>query len=139
MKFILTFSILVIASALQLRHAVACSPAPGSLPTSACEASSSADNVYAGRIVNVRNQNLNYRIKVRATRIWKGKRLQRRIVVTPSSSAACGFDQLNVGQRMLFFTVKQGAKESTNHLTGTKDLTTANRDIKELNRGCSSR
>ena len=122
-------SLLVI---LQAASAYACS----CLPRTPQQSFASAQAVFAGRVIDVGQQNPASEVRVRfeVSRIWKGQKRPRIVVMTSSSSASCGYS-FQVGENYLIYASLQESQLQTGLCSGTKPLSMAQEDLAVLGRG----
>ena len=122
-------SLLVI---LQAASAYACS----CLPRTPQQSFASAQAVFAGRVIDVGQQNPASEVRVRfeVSRIWKGQKRPQIVVMTSSSSASCGYS-FQVGENYLIYASLQESQLQTGLCSGTKPLSMAQEDLAVLGRG----
>jgi hypothetical protein len=87
-----------LALSASLSNATACSPVAGSTP-SIKEQLKNADAVFTGKITAV-NSGV---ISVRVALVYKGRVAKEVSVEIPSSSAACGIDNMKKGRRIVVY------------------------------------
>jgi ribosomal protein L18 len=109
--------------------------------------------VFAGRVIDViqpnpvernsnrrRPSNPTSEVKVifEVSRVWKGQRRPRIVVMTSSSSASCGYS-FQKREQYLVYASTQESQLQTGLCSGTKSLSTAQEDLAILGEGLSPR
>lgn len=74
------------------------------------------------------------RVIFQVSRVWKGSQKPLLLVVTPNSSAACGYS-FQEGQQYLVYASVQESKLATGLCNGTKPLSLADEDLAVLGEG----
>ena len=116
----------------QATSAYACS----CLPRTPQQSFASAQAVFAGRVIDVVQPNPDSEVRVifEVSRIWKGQKRPRIVVMTSSSSASCGYS-FQKREQYLVYASRQESQLETGLCSGTKPLSMAQEDLAVLGRG----
>lgn len=129
----------------QATSAYACS----CLPRTPQQHFETSQAVFAGRVIDVvqpspvegnsnqrRPSNSSSEVKVifEISRIWKGQKRPRIVVMTSSSSASCGYS-FQKREQYLVYASLQESQLGTGLCSGTKPLSSAQQDLAVLGRG----
>jgi len=116
----------------QATAAYACS----CLPRTPQQFSESAQAVFAGRAIDVIQRNPDSEVQVifEVSRIWKGQKRPRIVVMTSSSSASCGYS-FQKTEQYLVYASRQKSQLETGLCSGTKPLSMAQEDLAILGEG----
>ncbi|MEQ8756561.1 MAG: protease complex subunit PrcB family protein [Coleofasciculus sp. G1-WW12-02] len=111
------------------------------LPSTPDQHFESANAVFSGRVVNVVTPRQNStrpefssqqkRVMFEVAEVWKGEERRRLMVMTPESSASCGFNFVE-GEYYLVYASISDKNLTTSLCSGTKLLTQAQEDLKML-------
>lgn len=128
MHRLLIFGLLLLMSALGVREAAACSCR---MPPPPLDALAQADAVLAGTVVELEEADGHWRVRVRVERNFKGIESGHVTLVTPLSSAACGYT-FERGERYLIYAHTVDAQLQVTLCSRTARLKEARTDLEAL-------
>lgn len=126
----------------QAASAYACS----CLPRTPQQHFETSEAVFAGRVIDIvqpnpegqgsRQRRPTSEVKVifEVSRIWKGQKRPRIVVMTSNSSASCGYS-FQKREQYLVYASRQESQLGTGLCSGTKPLSSAQEDLAVLGRG----
>ena len=108
------------------------------LPRTPQQSFESAQAVFAGRVIDVIQPNPDSEVKVifEVSRVGKGQKRPRIVVMTSSSSASCGYS-FQKREQYLVYASRQESQLGTGLCSGTKPLSMAQQDLAVLGEGLS--
>jgi Tissue inhibitor of metalloproteinase len=130
----------------QANFAYACS----CLPRTPQQHFETSEAVFAGRVIDVIQPNpegqsfrqprpaSEVKVIFEVSRIWKGQKKPRIVVMTSSSSASCGYS-FQKREQYLVYASRQESQLETGLCSGTKPLSLAQEDLAVLGQGLSPR
>ena len=120
----------------QATAAYACS----CLPRTPQQYFESAQAAFAGRVIDIIQPNpaSEFRVIFEVSRVWKGERRPRIVVITSNSSASCGYS-FQKREQYLVYASRQDSQLGTGLCSGTKPLSMAQQDLAVLGEGQTPR